>query len=158
MSNPTLSSGALEVVSRINISYETKMNCNGFFKIFLCIVIQNTAITGLNFFVVLNMLICNLNEEHTCPLSEKKVGIVQFPVQFDESHFSLTFQAIINGQNFDKPVLQVIVSYIVLIIFVFIHLNNMQCGFFFKETLDFILLNAYHFKYFVKEYIVSQYF
>lgn len=93
----------------------------------------------LKFFVVLNMLICNLNEEHTCPLSEKKVGIVQFPVQFDESHFSLTFQAIINGQNFDKPVLQVIVSYIVLIIFVFIHLNNMQC-FFFKETLDFILL------------------
>lgn len=31
MSKPTLSSGALEVVSRINNSYETKMNCTWIF-------------------------------------------------------------------------------------------------------------------------------
>lgn len=76
MSNPTLSSGALEVVSRINNSYETKMNCNWIFLNISMYSYLEYSNYWLKFFVVLNMLICNLNEGHTCPLSEKKVGIV----------------------------------------------------------------------------------
>lgn len=76
MSNPTLSSGALEVVSRIKNSYETKMNCMGFFLNISMYCYFEYSNYWLKFFVVLNMLICNLNEGHTYPLSEKNVGIV----------------------------------------------------------------------------------
>lgn len=76
MFNFIFSLGVFEVVFWIKNFYEIKMNCMGFFlNIFMYCYFEYSNY-WFKFFVVLNMLICNLNEGYMCLFFEKKVGIV----------------------------------------------------------------------------------